>query len=178
MPLPECRTRKQPQRQHQTIYSKEEKDHQMKSTRVAAIVGAGMMFVTAPALAGVTSIAGPQLVKPDSQVEQIKYHRRNLVPEAIIGGVISGVLGGVVGGNCYFNDCGYVDGPYYGGDGYYGGGGGYVGGGRVGGYRGGGYRGGGGHGGGVRVSHAVGGGGHPGGGGGGHPGGGGHGGRR
>ncbi len=124
----------------------------MTSTRVAAIVGAGMMCMTAPALAGVTSMAGPQLVKPDSQVEQIRY-RRNLVPEAIIGGVISGVLGGVVGGNCYFNDCGY-------GDGYYGGGGGYVGGG------GGGHRGGGG-----RVSHA-------GGGGGGHPGGGGHGGRK
>jgi hypothetical protein len=137
----------------------------MKSTRVAAIVGAGMMFVTAPALAGVTSVASPQLVKPDSQVEQIRYYRRNLLPEAIIGGVISGVIGGVISGNCYFNDCGYVDGPYYGGDGYYGGGGGYVGGGR------GGYRGGGGRGGGVRVGHAV-------GGGAGRPGGGGHGGRK
>jgi hypothetical protein len=30
----------------------------MKSTRVAAIAGAGMMFVTAPALAGVSSVAG------------------------------------------------------------------------------------------------------------------------
>jgi hypothetical protein len=116
----------------------------MNRIRVAAIVGVGMMFVTAPALAGVASVTGPQLVKPDSQVEQIRYYRRNVVPEAIIGGVISGVLGGVIGGNCYFNDCGYVDGPYYGGDGYYGGG--YVGGGRVGGYRGGGR-------GGVHIGH-------------------------
>ncbi len=139
----------------------------MKSTRVAAMVGAGMMFVTAPALAGVTRVAGFQSLKPASQpIEQVRYYRRDLVPEEIIGGVISGVLGGVLGGNCYFNDCGY-------GGGYYSGGGGYVGGGR-GGYRGGGGRGGGG----VRVSHAVGGGGgHPGGGGG-HPGGGGHGGRK
>jgi hypothetical protein len=128
----------------------------MNCIQVAAIVGAGMMFVTAPALAGVASVAGSQLAKPDSQVEQVQY-RRNVVPEAIIGGVISGVLGGVVGGNCYFNDCGYVDGPNYGDDGYYGGG--YVGGGRIGGYRGGG------RGRGVRISHA-GGGGHPGGGGG------------
>ena len=36
-----------------------ERDHQMNRIRVAAIVGAGMMFVAAPALAGVTSIAGP-----------------------------------------------------------------------------------------------------------------------
>jgi hypothetical protein len=78
----------------------------MNRIRVAAIVGAGMMFATAPAWAGVTSIAGPQLMKPDQQVEQIRY----VNPEAIIGGVISGVLGGVVGGNCYFNDCGYDDG--------------------------------------------------------------------
>ena len=89
------------------------------------------------------SMAGPKLVKPESQVEQIRYYRRNLVPEAIIGGVISGVLGGVLGGNCYFNDCGYVNGPYYGSDGYYGGG-----------YVGGGGRGGGICGSGVRVSHA------------------------
>jgi hypothetical protein len=131
----------------------------MSRIRVAAIVGAGMMFVTAPAWAGLASVAGPQLLKPASQVEQIRYYRRNLVPEAIIGGVISGVLGGVIGGNCYFNDCGYVDGPYYGNDGYYSGG--YVGGGRVGGFRGGGGRGGG-----VRMGHPGGGGGHPGGGGG------------
>ena len=139
----------------------------MNRIRVAAIVGAGMMFAAAPASAGLTSMAGPKLAKPDSQVEQIRY-RRNLVPEAIIGGVISGVLGGVLSGNCYFNDCGYVDGPYYGGDGYYGGG--YVGGGG----RGGGFRGGG-RGGGGRVAHAA-GGGHPGGGG--HPAGGGHAGKR
>lgn len=137
----------------------------MNRIRIAAIVGAGMMFVTVPALAGVASVAGPQMMKPNSQVEQVRY-RRNLIPEAIIGGVISGVLGGVIGGNCYFNDCGYVDGPYYGNDGYYNGGGYVGGGGRVGGFRGGG-----GHGSGVRMGHA-GGGGHPGGGGG-HPGGGG-----
>jgi hypothetical protein len=126
------------------------KDHQMNRYRLAAIAGAGMMFVTAPALAGMTSIAGPKLITPDSQFEQTRY----VNPEAIMGGVISGVLSGVVGGDCYFNDCGYDNG-YYGG----GGGGGYGGGGR-------GYRGGG-HGGGVRVGHAV-------GGGGGHASGGGH----
>jgi hypothetical protein len=65
----------------------------MNRIRVAAIVGAGMMFVTAPALAGVASVAGSQLAKPDSQVEQIRY-RRNVVPEAIIGGVISGCWAG------------------------------------------------------------------------------------
>jgi hypothetical protein len=137
-----------------------ERDHQMNRIRVAAIVGAGMMFVTAPALAGVISAAGPQLVKPDSRVEQIRYYRRNVVPEAIIGGIMSGVIGGALGGSCYYNDCGYGDGYYGGGDGYYGGGGGYVGGG---GYRGG--RGGGGHvgGGGGHVGgggHASAGGGH------------------
>jgi hypothetical protein len=73
-------------------YYGRKKDHQMNRTRVAAIVGAGVMFATAPALAGVTNVAGPQLVKPDSQVEQIRYYRRNLVPEAIIGGV-----GGFIG---------------------------------------------------------------------------------
>ena len=141
----------------------------MNRIRVAAIVGAGMMFVTAPALAGVASIAGPKLVKAVPQVVQVRYYHRNLVPEAIIGGVISGVVGGVLSGNCYFNDCGYVDGPYYGDDGYYGGGygSGYVGGGRVGGYRGGGvhisHAGGGGHVGGGG-GHPIGGGGHPGGG--------------
>jgi hypothetical protein len=117
----------------------------MNRYRVAAMVGAGMMFVTAPALAGVINITNPQLVRPDSQVEQIRY----VNPQAIIGGVISGVLGGVVGGNCYFNDCGYDNGPYYGGGGGgYGGGGGRRGGGFHGGGRGGGGHGGGGHGGG------------------------------
>jgi hypothetical protein len=72
----------------------------MNRIRVAAIVGAGMMFLAAPASAGLVSVAGPQMMKPNSQVEQVSY-RRNLIPEAIIGGVISGVLGGVIGGNCY-----------------------------------------------------------------------------
>jgi hypothetical protein len=113
----------------------------MTLLKVAAIVGAGVIFAATPASAGVISVASLQLVKPDSQVEQIRY----VNPGAIIGGVISGVLGGVVGGDCYFNDCGYDNGPYYGGG--YGGRG-----------RGGGFRGGGRGGGGVRVSHAVGGG--------------------
>jgi len=98
----------------------------MNRIRVAAIVGTGVMFVTAPALAGVTSIADPQLIRPASQVEQV----RDVNPGDIVGGVISGVLGGVVGGNCYFNDCGYDNG-YYGGGGY--GGGGHGGGGHGGG---------------------------------------------
>jgi hypothetical protein len=132
----------------------------MNRIRVAAIVGAGMLFATASALAGVTSIARPQTVEPDPQVEQIRY----VNPEAIIGGVISGVLGGVIGGDCYFNDCGYDNDDYGGGGiGYGGGGRGYRGGGR------GGARGGGGHvgGGGGHVAggggHAAGGGGHGGG---------------
>ncbi len=111
----------------------------MTLLKVAAIVGAGMMFATTSAPAGVVSMAGPQLVKPASHVEQIRY----VNPGAIIGGVISG------------NDCGYDNGAYYGG-GY---GGGYGGRGRGGGFHGGG-RGGGG----VRISHAGGGGGHAGGG--------------
>jgi hypothetical protein len=138
----------------------------MNRIRIAALVGVGMMLAAAPALAVPASVTGPKLARPGPQVEQIRY-RRNLVPEAIIGGLISGVVGGVLSGNCYFNDCGYVDGPYYGGYGYYGGGGGYVsGGGRV---RGGGRGGGGGvrGGGGVHVGHAAGGGGPRGGGGGG-----------
>jgi hypothetical protein len=144
------------------------KDRRMTLLKVAAIVGAGLILTAAPALAGLASPGVPQLVRPDSQVEQIRY-RRSVLPEAIIGGVISGVLGGVIGGNCYFNDCGYDNGPYYGGGGgYYGGS--YGGGGRRGGSRGGG---------GVRMSHAAVGGGHAGGGhaGGGHAGGG-HGGGR
>jgi hypothetical protein len=174
------------------------KDRPMKHIHVAAIAGLGMTFMAAPAMAGLASVTGPKWVKPDSQVEQVRYrHRRNILPEALIGGVISGVLGGVVGGNCYFNDCGYDNGPYYGGTAYYGGDGYDDGGGYVGGYGGGGYGGGGrvrgiggggrGGGGGVRMSHAAMGGGHigggggghvGGGGGGGHAGGGGHGGRR
>jgi hypothetical protein len=127
----------------------------MTLLKVAAILGAGLVLTTAPALAGLTSPIGLQRVKPDAQFEQIRY-RRNVLPEAIIGGVISGVLGGLVGGNCYFNDCGYGDGPYYGGGGYYTGGGG----------RGGGFRRGGGHvGGGSRGGHVGGGGAHAGGGG-------------
>jgi tetrahydromethanopterin S-methyltransferase subunit F len=93
----------------------------MTLLKIAAVVGAGFMLMTAPALAGLASPAHPQWVKPDSQVEQIRY-RRNIIPEAIIGGVISGVVGGLIGGNCYYNDCGYDNGPYYGGGGYYGGG--------------------------------------------------------
>ena len=88
----------------------------MTLLKVAAMVGAGMIFMTAPALAGVISIS-PPLARPDPQVEQVRY----VNPGAIIGGVISGVLGGVVGGNCYFNDCGYDNGPYYGGGGHGGG---------------------------------------------------------
>ncbi|WP_174556547.1 hypothetical protein [Bradyrhizobium canariense] len=149
-----------------------QKDRRMTLLKVAAIVGTGLILTAAPALAGLVSPAAPQVMKPDSQIEQIRY-RRSVLPEALIGGVISGVLGGVVGGNCYFNDCGYDNGPYYGG-GYYGGG--YGGGGRRGGFS----RGGGRGGGGVRMSHAAVGGGHIGGGhaGGGHAGGGGHGGGR
>jgi len=123
----------------------------MTLLKVAAIVGAGMMLAATSAPAGVVSMAGPQLARPDSQVERIRY----VNPGAIIGGVISGVLGGVVGGDCYFNDCGYDNGPYYGGS--YGGGYGGRG-------RGGGLHGGGRGGGGVRISHAGGGGGHAGGG--------------
>jgi hypothetical protein len=123
--------------------------------KVAAIVGAGLILTTAPALAGLASLAAPHPVKPDSNIEQVRYHR-SVLPEAIVGGVISGVLGGVIGGNCYFNDCGYGGGPYYGGGGGY-----YGGGGRRGGFS----RGGGRGGGGVRMSHAAVGGGHVGGGG-------------
>jgi len=140
----------------------------MTLLKVVAIVGAGLSLTAAPALAGLASPAASQVVKADSQVAQVRYHR-NAFPEALIGGVISGVLGGVIGGNCYFNDCGY-GGPYYDGGGYYGGG--YGGGGR-----GGGFSHGGGRGGGFRMSHAAVGGGHFGGGGG-HVGGGGHGGGR
>jgi hypothetical protein len=131
----------------------------MSQLKIAAIAVAGLIVATAPAVAGMASPAGLQLVKPDSQIEQIRY-RRNVLPEALIGGVISGVLGGVIGGNCYFNDCGYGGGPYYGDSGYYGGG--YGGGsGRRGGFSRSGARGGGG----VRMSHAAVGGGHVGGGG-------------
>jgi hypothetical protein len=161
------------QRRHDAGVFPRRKDRPMNRIHVAVIAGLGMMFVTAPALAGLASVTGPKWVKPDSQVEQVRYrhrHHRNIRPEALIGGVISGVLGGVVGGNCYFNDCGYDNGPDYGGGGYYGGG--YGGGGRVHGIGGGGGRGGGG----VRMSHAAMGGGHVGGGG--HAGGGGHGGRK
>jgi hypothetical protein len=123
--------------------------------KVAAIVGAGLILTTAPALAALASLGAPHLVKPDSNIEQVRYHR-SVLPEAIIGGVISGVLGGVIGGNCYYNDCGYGGGPYYGGGGGY-----YGGGGRRGGFS----RGGGRGGGGVRMSHAAVGGEHVGGGG-------------
>jgi hypothetical protein len=126
----------------------------MPQLKVAAIVVAGLIITTAPAAAGLVSPAGLHLVKPDVQVEQIRY-RSSALPEELMGGVIAGVLGGVVGGNCYFNDCGYGDGSSYGGR-YYGGG--YGGGGRRGGFGGG--RGGGG----VRMSHAAVGGGHAGGG--------------
>jgi hypothetical protein len=88
----------------------------MTLLKVAAIVGAGMMFAATSAPAGVVGMAGPRLAKPDSQVEKIRY----VNPKAIIGRVVSGVLGGIIGGDCYFNDCGYDDGPYYGGG--YGGG--------------------------------------------------------
>src|SRR5665213_1065676 len=85
----------------------------MNRVRVAAMVGAGMILMTAPALAGLPGMPGQHPMKLAPQVEQIRY-RRDVLPEAIIGGVISGVLGGVIGGNCYFNDCGYDGGPYYG----------------------------------------------------------------
>ena len=92
----------------------------MTLMKVAAIVGAEIILATAPALAGPTSPARPQWVMPDPQVEQIR-HRRNVIPESIIGGVISGVVGGLIGGNCYYNYCGYDNGTYYGGGGYCGG---------------------------------------------------------
>jgi hypothetical protein len=85
----------------------------MTLLKVAAIVGAGMMFAATSAPPGVVSMAGPRLAKPDSQVEKIRY----VNPGAVIGGV---VLGGIIGGDCYFNDCGYDNGPYFGGS--YGGG--------------------------------------------------------
>jgi hypothetical protein len=111
----------------------------MNRIRVIAIVGAGVMLATAPALAAPITPVGLQTIGPNASVEQVYYRNNAAVPEAIVGGIISGVIGGALGGSCYYNDCGY-------GDGYYGGGGGYVGGGGYRGGRGGGGRvGGGGH---------------------------------
>ena len=102
----------------------------MNRIRVIAIVGAGVMLATAPALAAPITPVGLQTIGPNASVEQVYYRNNAAVPEAIVGGIISGVIGGALGGSCYYNDCGY-------GDGYYGGGGGYRGGrggvGRVGG---------------------------------------------
>jgi hypothetical protein len=92
----------------------------MNRLKVVAIIGVGLILTIASAEAGLVSQGGPRLMKPEPRIEQIRY-RRDVLPEAIVGGVISGVLGGVVGGNCYYNDCGYGGGPYYGGGGYYGG---------------------------------------------------------
>ena len=102
----------------------------MNRIRVIAIVGAGVMLATAPALAAPITPVGLQTIGPNASVEQVYYRNNAAVPEAIVGGIVSGVIGGALGGSCYYNDCGY-------GDGYYGGGGGYRGGrggvGRVGG---------------------------------------------
>ena len=68
----------------------------MPRLKVAVIVVAGRIVTTAPAAAGLVSTVGLQLVKPDVQVEQIRY-RSNALPEELMGGVIAGVLGGVVG---------------------------------------------------------------------------------
>jgi hypothetical protein len=64
-----------------------QKDRRMTPLKVAAIVEAGIIRATAPALSGPISPARPQWVKPGSQAEQTRY-RRNVIPEAIIGGVI------------------------------------------------------------------------------------------
>jgi hypothetical protein len=120
----------------------------MNRIRVIAIVGAGVMLATTPALAAPINPVGPQTIRPHA-VEQVYYRNNAAVPEAIVGGIVSGVIGGALGGSCYYNDCGYGDG-YYGG-----GGGGYVGGGGYRGARGGGARaGGGGH---ASAAHAGGG---------------------
>jgi hypothetical protein len=60
----------------------------MTLIRIAAIAVAGMIVATAPASAGPLSLAGPLLVKSDSQVEQIRYRHRHYEasPGAIIGG--------------------------------------------------------------------------------------------
>jgi hypothetical protein len=80
-----------------------------------------MIVATAPASAGPLSLAGPLLVKSDSQVEQIRYRHRHYEasPGAIIGGML-GVVGGLAGG---------------GGRGFSHGGGGHGGGGHGGGHR-------------------------------------------
>jgi hypothetical protein len=59
----------------------------MTLLKVAAIVGSGLILATAPALAGLASPAGPRLVEPHSQVEQNRS-RRNMLTEALIGGMI------------------------------------------------------------------------------------------
>lgn len=120
----------------------------MIPTRIGAIVVAGLVLGSGPALAGPSSVAGQQLIEPASQIQQVRVRhvrraRGTPFPAAVIGGLLSGVVGGVlggaVGGNCYYNDCGYYDGggyyggvPVYGG-GYYGGGVGRGGGARIGG---------------------------------------------
>ncbi len=57
-------TLEQLQHWHHDIYTTNEKDLQMDRFQVAAIVGIGMMFGTAPASAGVIGMAVPQLGEP------------------------------------------------------------------------------------------------------------------
>ena len=95
----------------------------------AASVAIGLILTSAPAMAG---LAGPQRIKPASDIQQVQYGGGDAAA-AIIGGAVAGIVGtaiaGAGAGNCYYNDCGGYDddegfygGGFYGGPGYYGGG--------------------------------------------------------
>lgn len=91
----------------------------MTLNRLVALSLSAILVTSAPALAGSFPVGALSLTGASSQLVEVRYLRRRVVPglpAALAAGVIAGIVGGAISGGCYFNDCGYDDGGvYYGG---------------------------------------------------------------